>query len=269
MVSPENPLTARVAVNHMWLRHFGKALVPTVANFGISGAAPSHPQLLDWLAVEFVEKNWSMKSLHRLMVTSSTYRMQSSTTNAKDPNLSVDADNRFLWRMNPRRMEAESVRDSILYVAGQLDTSIGGPDEKDIDSHRRGMYFKHTPYTQMEFLKLFDAANPDECYQRSESIVPQQALALSNSKLSLTMARRLAQKLSVQVEGKADAQAAFVTAAFETVIGRPPSVAESARTVEFLAKQADLLNASGKLTSIGVSTQGEIQPASDPQMRAR
>jgi uncharacterized membrane protein len=269
IVSPQNPLTARVAVNHLWLRHFGKALVSTVANFGISGEAPSHPQLLDWLAVEFVDKNWSMKAMHRLIVTSSTYRMQSSTTDAKNPNLALDADNRYLWRMNPRRMEAESVRDSILYLAGQLDTSIGGPDEKDIDSHRRAMYFKQTPYTQAEFLKLFDVANPDECYQRSESIVPQQALALTNSKLSLTMARRLSQNLSRQADGKADASRAFVAAAFETVLGRPPSVAESAKSMEFLRQQAGLLRDSSRLTSIGLSSPGEIQPASDPQMRAR
>lgn len=268
IVSPENPLTARVAVNHLWLRHFGKALVPTVENFGVSGAAPSNPQLLDWLAVEFMEKNWSMKAMHRLMVTSSTYRMQSATRSAKDPNLSADVDNRYLWRMNPRRMEAESVRDSVLYLAGQLDTTIGGPDEKDINSPRRGMYFKQTPYGQIEFLKLFDVANPAECYQRSESIVPQQALALANSTLSLTMARKLAQGLSRQVDGK-DGPSAFVAAAFESVLGRPPSAAESAKTVEFLREQADLLRDSGKLTSFGVSSPGEIQPASDPEMRAR
>src|SRR5207249_8522841 len=97
IVSPENPLAARVAVNHLWLRHFGGALVPTVDNFGVSGAAPSHPQLLDWLAVEFMAKGWSMKAMHGLMVTSSAYRMQSSTRDPRDTNLSMDVDNRFLW----------------------------------------------------------------------------------------------------------------------------------------------------------------------------
>ena len=269
IVSRENPLTARVAVNHMWLRHFGKALVPTVDNFGSSGAPPSHPQLLDWLAVEFMERGWSMKAMHRLMVTSSAYRMQSATRDALDPNRTLDADNRYLWRMNPRRMEAEAVRDSVLYLAGQLATTIGGSDEKDANSHRRGLYFKQTPFAQIEFLKLFDAANPTECYQRSESIVPQQALALTNSALSLTMARKLARTLSSQLEAKGGGPAAFVAAAFETVLGRPPSAAESARSVTFLRKQADLLRNAGTLTSFGVKTAGEIPPASDPAMRAR
>ena len=245
IISPQNPLTARVAVNHIWLRHFGKALVATVNNFGASGAAPTHPQLLDWLAVEFMEQHWSMKAMHRLMVTSSTYRMQSSTREGKDPNLSVDPDNRYLWRMNPHRMEAEAVRDSVLYLAGQLDTTLGGPDEggpdeKDINSHRRGMYFKQTPYAQIEFLKLFDVANPDECYQRSESIVPQQALALANSTLSLTMARKLAQDLSRQTDAKGGPPA-FVAAAFETVLGRPPSVADWRKRWNFYSNRQTCL----------------------------
>jgi len=268
IVSRENPLTARVAVNHLWLRHFGKALVPTVDNFGLSGSAPSHPQLLDWLALEFMEKNWSMKAMHRLMATSSTYRMQSSTTNAKHQNLGIDSDNRYLWRMNSRRMEAEAVRDSVLYLAGQLNTTIGGPDEEDISSYRRGMYFKQTPYSQIEFLKLFDAANPAECYQRAESIVPQQALALSNSTLSLTMARKLARTLWPRAEGS-PGPSVFVTTAFETVLGRPPLAKESAKIAEFLRQQTDLLRNAGKLTSFGVSSPGETPPASDPEMRAR
>ena len=115
----DNALTARVAVNHIWLRHFGAALVPTVFDFGLNGAAPWHPQLLDWLAVEFMESGWSMKHMHRLIVTSQAYRRDSFATSPE--NLARDVDNVYLWRMNARRMEAEIVRDSVLAVSGGLD----------------------------------------------------------------------------------------------------------------------------------------------------
>jgi hypothetical protein len=120
----ENPLAARVAANHLWLRHFGRGLVATPENFGNEGARPSHPALLDWLAAELMDGDWKMKSLHRLIVTSSTYRMASTP----DPACaSVDPDNIYLWRMPTRRMEAELVRDNLLYVAGTLDLTMGGP----------------------------------------------------------------------------------------------------------------------------------------------
>src|SRR6185436_3851250 len=141
-------------VNHIWLRHFGKAFVPTVANFGLSGTSPKHSKLLDWLAVEFMDKNWSMKTLHRLIVTSHTYRMQ-SIASPTHRNVAIDPENHYQWRMNPRRMEAEAVRDSVLYVAGQLDTTLGGPpldESKEQNLRRRSLYFKQTPYSQMEFL---------------------------------------------------------------------------------------------------------------------
>src|SRR6185503_1138011 len=121
----ENPLTARVAMNHLWMRHFGKPIVPTVFEFGHHGRPPSHPALLDWLATEFLRENWSLKRMHRLMVTSAAYRMDST---ADKGSLAVDPENKWLWRMNPRRMEAESVRDSVLYISGDLDLRRGGPD---------------------------------------------------------------------------------------------------------------------------------------------
>src|SRR5262249_15159488 len=135
-----NPLTARVAVNHVWMRHFGRPLVPTVANFGLNGQTPTHPELLDWLAVEFAEGGWSMKKPHRLIVTSDAYRLSSRSDG---PAAKADPDNRYLWRANPRRMEGEAVRDSLLAVAGQLDLTMGGPilDEKlGLTSRRRSVY---------------------------------------------------------------------------------------------------------------------------------
>src|SRR5262249_47398479 len=147
IASRENPLTARVAVNHIWLRHFGRAIVPSVADFGKNGKLPSHPQLLDWLAMEFMESGWSMKRIHRLIVTSQAYRMRSSTGEADDPNAKADPENVYLWRMNPRRMEAEIVRDSMLAVSGQLDSAIGGPEinsDKIEETRRRSIYLPHT-----------------------------------------------------------------------------------------------------------------------------
>jgi mono/diheme cytochrome c family protein len=268
IANKENPLTARVAVNHMWLRHFGKPLVPTVVNFGLNGKPPTHPELLDWLASEFMENNWRMKAMHRLMVTSNTYRMQSSTLDVKHPGLTVDSENRYLWRMNPHRMEAEVVRDSVLYVAGQLDTTVGGPElEENMGQEipRRSIYFRNTPNLQMEFLKLFDAPNPTNCYERNESIVPQQALAMANSKLSLSQARLLARRLG----GPAIPEATFVADAFEAVLGRPPSPEERAESEKFLSRQTELFHDPKKLTSFRLSMTNEVSPGSEPSLRAR
>ncbi len=238
-ISPKNPLTVRVAINHMWLRHFGKPLVPTVFDFGLNGKPASHPELLDWLATEFVHKGWSMKAIHRLIVTSSTYRMRSTSGESKHPNAAIDPENQFLWRMNPRRMEAEVVRDSMLYLAGRLDPAMGGPEiggTKEFESRRRSIYFRHSPDTRMEFLRMFDAPNPAECYMRNESVVPQQALALANSQLSQDQARVLAKNI-----GAGASPAAFVKAAFETVLGRPPSSEDEVIAERFLQRQPDLL----------------------------
>ena len=270
ITGPDNPLTARVAVNHIWMRHFGAPLVPTVANFGLNGKPPTHPELLDWLAVKFVESGWSMKAIHRLMVTSNTYRMRSSARDADHPNLDVDAENLWYWRMNPRRMEAETVRDSLLHVAGELDTKMGGPELDETmgeTSRRRSLYFTHTPNSQMLFLTLFDGGNAAECYERYESIVPQQALALSNSKLSLSMARLLTAKLIDASEPKATEP--FIDAAFEQILSRPPSKVERTMSAEFLAGQSSLFQKSKQLTAFQAADKPEVPPATDPETRAK
>jgi hypothetical protein len=270
IASRQNPLTARVAVNQLWLRHFGKGLVPTPANFGRSGKPPTHPELLDWLACELMDRDWSLKALHRLMVTSSTYRQQSAA-DPQHPSLAIDPENRYLWRMNTRRMEAELVRDSILQVSGQLDTALGGPelDENEgEESHRRSVYFRFSTDSQVEFLKVFDSADPTECYERNESIVPQQALALANSRLSFIKARLLARKLSQQV-GAQGGEGLFIAAAFETVLGRPPSAQEHAKTENFLAQQVTLFHHPEKSKSSEMAAAGEVPASSDPQLRAR
>ena len=227
MTDARNPLTARVAVNHIWARHFGKPLVATVFDFGRKGAPPTHPALLDWLAVEFMESGWSMKHLHRLLVTSKTYRLSSSAAGAVPADRVSDPENRWYWRMNPLRMEAEVIRDSLLYLAGDLELTGGGPPlPVNALSRRRSLYFVHSHNDHQKFLAMFDNASVLECYRRAESIVPQQALALENSGLALAAAEKVALRLSEQL-GKAS-DAAFIRAAFETVLGSPPTAAEQA-----------------------------------------
>jgi Protein of unknown function (DUF1553)/Protein of unknown function (DUF1549)/Planctomycete cytochrome C len=201
LADARNPLTARVAVNHIWARHMGQPLVPSVFDFGRKGTPPTHPELLDWLAVELIENGWSMKHLHKLIVTSNAYRMSSSLAGSAPANRQADPDNRYLWRMNSARMDSQAVRDSLLYLAGELDVTLGGPSivpAQQEQSRRRSLYFFHSAIDRNRFLTTFDEADPLECYRRRESIIPQQALALSNSQLALTMAAKVADRLSSQ-----------------------------------------------------------------------
>jgi hypothetical protein len=267
IASKDNPLTARVAINHMWLRHFGKPLVPTVFNFGRSGKPSSHPELLDWLAVEFMDRKWDMKAIHRLIVTSSAYKLQSSGYSPDGPQAKADPENISLWRMNTRRMEAEVVRDSVLALAGKLDTTMGGPEIEETKGHevfRRSIYFRHAPDLQMDMLKVFDVASPNECYERSESIVPQQALALANGKLSLTISRVLTQQLS---NDQSDGD--FVGAAFDRILGRQPRSAERDESLTYLREQTTFYLDKSKLTPFTSGPEAAVKPSEDPAQRAR
>ena len=268
ITDPRNPRTARVAVNHLWERHFGRGLVPSMAEFGLRGRACSHPALLDWLAAELMEHHWSMKHLHRLIVTSQTYQLASSSGDAASANVERDAENIYLWRANSQRMEAEVVRDSVLFLAGALDTRLGGPeiDEQLGEKvNRRSLYFRLTPNESMEFLSLFDLANPDECYERKESVVPQQSLALMNSALALNQARSLARKLSSDM---ADPHA-FITAAFEHILTRPPTEAERQRCLEFLATHGTILTAAPVEPKFPAAADPRLEPATEPTLRSR
>ena len=272
MTDPRNPRTARIAANHIWLRHFGEAIVPSVENFGLNGKQPSHPELLDWLASELVENNWSMKHLHRQIVLSRTYRL-SSAAGEDPPNRETDPENQFLWRANSRRMEAEVVRDCVLASAGKLDLTRGGPDiphTEDAITLRRSLYFRITPDDRMKFLELFDVANPNACYRRSDSVVPQQALALSNSALPLEMSRHLARQIDKATAGEDNgvANKNFITAAFEQTISRPPTSSELAFCLQFLDGQTELL-ASSKLTAFGGAAVAKVAPSPNSDMRAK
>jgi hypothetical protein len=216
-----NPLTSRVAINHLWSRHFGKPLVSTEFDFGRNGASPSHPELLDWLASELMENGWSMKHMHRLICTSKTYRMDSSLAEVA-ANVTVDRDNVYLWRRESIRLESQVIRDSLLAIAGELDLTMGGPpvQRKDQDtSKRRSVYFFHSNNDRNLFLTQFDEALVKECYRREQSIVPQQALALTNSSLVLTLAPKIAQNFfKHESEEKT-----FIIAAFQVLLGVTPS----------------------------------------------
>src|ERR1051325_4886590 len=202
---------------------------PASQSSSANGKGPSHPALLDWLAREFMKHQWSMKELHRLILTSRTYRM-SSTADEKD--LKIDPDNIYLWRMPSKRMEAELVRDNLLYIGGNLDLTMGGPeiDQKlGLISKRRSVYLRTAAEKEVEFLKLFDNASVTECYMRKPSVMPQQALALANSELALNQASVIAKKLGATEDPKA-----FIELAYRTVLARAPKVEEVQLSREFL-----------------------------------
>src|SRR6185295_10245601 len=169
---------------------------------------------------------WSMKHMHRLLVTSSTYRLASTPDPA---NAKLDPDNVFLWRMNSRRLEAEAVRDNLLWVSGTLDRTMGGPDidhKLGLTSKRRSLYLRHAAEKEVEFLKIFDGPSVTECYERKPSVMPQQALALAQARL-------LARELSIEA---GDNGADFVPVAFRRVLARKPTRDEARLCAEFLVR---------------------------------
>lgn len=264
ITDPRNPLTARVAVNHLWTRHFGRGLVPTVFDFGRKGSPPSHPELLDWLATELMQQKWSMKQIHRMIVLSNTWKLSSSARNADPATIKADPDNRWYWRANPVRMEAQVVRDSLLALAGQLDLTLGGPTipVADDSSRRRSLYYFHSHNEHQRFLSMFDDANVLECYRRADSIVPQQALALENSPLVMDMASRITQQFAQSNPQATDEM--FVHEAFLLVLGAPPQPAEltvSLNALNELRAAADESATSESVTSESASRDAKVRTA--------
>jgi hypothetical protein len=248
IADPQNPLTARVAVNHIWARHFGEPLAASMFDFGLRAPRPVLADLLDWLAVEFMESGWRMKRLHRLLVLSRAYGMRSASEGVSDPNLSADPDNRYLWRMNTRRMEGEVIRDSLLQLAGKLDLQPGGPDfpvaEADAGC-RRTIYYRHARDDRLRMVTIFDGPSVQECYRRHETIVPQQALVMANSKVVLTRAAETAAAIDRELEaaGGPATRVDFITSAFERMLSRPPTGEERAQCEESLAALAGVISA--------------------------
>ncbi len=211
IVDPTNPLTSRVIVNRVWQHHFGQAFVITTSNFGMLGEKPSHPELLDWLASKFVgsedgDFRWSLKRLHRAIVTSATYQQASD---ADEHAQTIDGDNKLLWRMNPRRLDVEAWRDAVLMSTGELDEKLGGASIDDITkSTRRTLYAAVSRngdrFANDTFLRLFDFPAPRATSEgRTSSVVPQQSLFLMNSRFMSERAKKLAERLE-KAEKKPD-----------------------------------------------------------------
>lgn len=267
---PENPRTARVAMNQVWLRLFGEAIVPSVANFGLNGDRPSHPQLLDWLASEFQRRDGNFKPIVRSMVLSATYGM-SSVADGNVSNVAADPGNKYLWRMNSRRMQAEVVRDSLLAVSDELDAKFYGPEIPEGEGlrvPRRSLYFRSTPNEKMRFLELFDVADPNACYRRRESVVPQQSLALLNSSLSLDLSRSLAAKLLAQRGGLSSSMpdAELIRMATETVLGRTPSESELEACHRFWVAQLATIGRADR-TAFAAGGGAQRPPSEKPEIR--
>jgi len=265
LTRPDHPLTARVIVNRLWQYHFGRGLVATPDDFGAHGEAPTHPELLDWLAVELVEHGWSLKHLHRLMVMSGAYQQDSAATDAAGKR--IDPDNHLLWRMNRRRLDADGLRDGVLAVAGTLNPAVGGPMVRtplepevydlifsegepdglwpvtpDVRQHaRRSLYLFTKRNLRLPLLEVFD--QPDTlspCPVRAVSTFAPQALVLLNGPFLQAQSKAFAAR--VLHEAGVD-DAARVDRAYRLALCRPPRESERRAALDFLAGQTELLRA--------------------------
>ncbi len=240
LAQPDNRFTTRVMVNRVWQRLFGQGLVATPSDFGHLGEKPSHPELLDWLAGNFVEHDWSVKKLQRLILTSATYR-QSALTASSEIARNQDPENRLLWRMNVRRLEAEQIRDAMLATSGELDPTDGGPSV-DPSKPRRTVYTKWLRNSRDPLLEVFD---PPDAYnstpQRNVTTTPSQALLLINGQYTLQRAQALATRIT---KSGATDEAAAATAAYRLALGRDPSPVEKPKAVAFLNSQSQRIAAS-------------------------
>lgn len=260
IASPDNPLTARVMVNRLWHGHFGRGLVEMTSDFGDSGPPPSHPELLDWLASEFMSGGWTLKRIHRLILTSKTYRMSSGVDHCSK-GLEIDPANTLLWRFNPRRLTAEEIRDAILAVSGTLNPQRGGPSVRppipdDVLAGqsmpgngwkpfsppdqwgRRSVYVKVKRSLALPILETHDAPDPDSsCSARFVTIVPSQALGMMNGDFVNEQAGYFAQRLLNAHPNDPRAQLAL---AIRLALGRDPTHQELDDDLAFLRQSIEL-----------------------------
>ncbi len=255
LTSPEQPLLGRVMVNRIWQHHFGHGIVRTPSDFGRHGERPTHPELLDWLAVEFAERGWSIKAMHRLIMLSSTYRSSSVSYSEA---IEADPDNLLVGRMNRRRLDADAIRDSILAVSGSLNLKMGGvgvilpltreeilaarmphlwPANPDPDEYnRRSVYLQSKRSLTVPILQIFDA--PDtarSCSRRETSTVAPQALAMMNSRFVLDQSDAFAATLRRETDG---APANLVATAWRTALGRAPTLEEHETALAYLDRNS-------------------------------
>jgi hypothetical protein len=252
--SPENPLTARVMVNRIWSHHFGRGIVASLDNFGTMGEQPTHPELLDWLAVEFMSRGWSIKQMQRLIMTSDAYQMSSQYRDARGEK---DPENRYLWRFPIQRLEAEIIRDALMAASGALDLKMGGPPvfphlppeilasttegvwKREADGPavwRRSVYVYRKRGLVFPMFEVFDL--PDQntsCGRRNVSTVPTQALNLLNDEFVLRQARLFADRVKEAAPGDVAKQ---VDLAYRIALTRPPTEEEAKLAGEFLRKRS-------------------------------
>jgi hypothetical protein len=249
VASPANPLTARVMVNRIWQHHFGRALVGTPSDFGTHGQRPTHPELLDWLASEFVARGWSIKQMHRLILTSATYQQQSSGGGAGER---IDPENRLYWHMNRLRLEGEVIRDGVLAISGELNLEMSGPgvfpplpqevfkgasgwtvSKERREQNRRSVYIFARRNLRFPFLEVFDAPDNNlSCPARERSTTALQALTLLNADEVMTAANATAKRLA----GEAGSRDERIALAYRLMLGRAPTPEESALSREFLER---------------------------------
>jgi mono/diheme cytochrome c family protein len=248
IADPKNPLTARVMANRIWQYHFGKGIVPTPSNFGTMGQPPTHPELLDRLAAEFVARGWSVKAMHRLIMLSRTYQQSSRDDEA---NAKIDVGNDYLWRFDRRRLDAESIRDTLLVVGGNLDRTPGGPHpfpamntwnftqhnpfKAVYDTNRRSVYVMTQRFQRHPFFGLFDGADTNASTERRvTSTTPLQALFLMNDPFVHEQAKRFAARV---VSERSD-DAGRIERAFVLLYGRLPTDEETTAAKKYLAEVA-------------------------------
>lgn len=255
IASSRNPLTARVMVNRIWMHHFGEGLVYTASNFGRMGTQPTHPKLLDWLATEFVDQGWSMKAMHRLMMTSESYQMAAAHS---DPGAAkADPENKLLWKFRQRRLEGEVIRDIILQASGNLNLEAGGPGffppipdevresfpkgkwdmaDPGPENWRRSVYAYAKRGLRYPLFEVFDQPNMNvTCERRTTTTVPTQALTLLNNRFALRQAKHYADR----VARRADNPAGWVREAYRIALSRLPTESELETNLDFLRRQTE------------------------------
>jgi hypothetical protein len=233
LTRPDHPLTARVMVNRIWQHHFGDGIVRTPSNFGKLGQPPTHPELLDWLALEFVRSGWSIKQMHRLIMLSAAYQQSSA---AMPDTMKNDPDNLLFGCMSRRRLEAEAIRDSILAVSGKLNRTMGGPAVRAFAAPRRSLYLMTIRSDRTGFGPLFDAADPTAPVdKRTISTVAPQALFLLNNPFVLAQTKELATRL----RAAAGNDTARIDFAYALLYGRPPTAEEARIGLEFLHRAGE------------------------------
>ncbi|QDU27773.1 Planctomycete cytochrome C [Anatilimnocola aggregata] len=250
IASEQNPLFARTMVNRLWQYHFGQGLISTPNDLGFSGGQPSHPELLDYLASEFIQRKWSLKELHKLIVTSRAYQQASMP---RSEAIKIDSNNRLLWRFSPRRLEAEAVRDSMLMVSGKLNSEAGGPSFKDFlpvarggtqfyqpqdlegpEYQRRSIYRMWARGGKNPLLDTFDCPDPSTTTPtRGSTTTPLQALSLLNHSFTLRMADAFAERLQRDAGKEIDAQVAL---AFSLTAGDAPTAEQKQASTQFVQK---------------------------------